>query len=126
MKSSVRWRSGNNRYLLLGLLVLASAIGGVALSWTAFGRQLDNYAYDFLFRLEQPQPWQLSSIILAIDERTLNKYHGIAGMRGALAQGLDHIRPFHPAAVAVDLILPEPGDDAQDARLEQAFAQTHN
>jgi signal transduction histidine kinase len=115
-----------NRYLLLALLMLASAAASVALSWTAFGRQIDNSAYDFLFRLEQPAAWQTSSIILAIDEKTLEKYHGITGMRGALAEGLDRIRPYRPAAVAVDLILAEPGDPAADARLEQAFAQTHN
>jgi len=24
------------------------------MDWSAFGRQIDQYAYDFLFRLEQP------------------------------------------------------------------------
>jgi signal transduction histidine kinase len=94
------------------------------ISWSAFGRQIDQYAYDFLFRLEQPAPWQPSSIILAIDNRTLTKYGGLIGMRAALADGLDRIQPAHPAAVAVDIILPEPGD--ADDKLEAAFARTHN
>jgi signal transduction histidine kinase len=109
---------------ILAVLVLASAIAALALGWSAFGRQIDQYAYDFLFRLEQPAPWQPSSIILAIDNRTLTKYGGLIGMRAALADGLDRIRPAHPAAVAVDIILPEPG--AADDKLEAAFAQTNN
>jgi signal transduction histidine kinase len=113
-------------WAILAVLVLVSALLGLLMSWTAFGRQLDNYAYDFLFRLEQPAPWQPSSIILALDEKTLARYGGINGMRGALAEGLDRIRSARPTAVAVDIILAEAGDPAADARLEQAFAGTHN
>jgi signal transduction histidine kinase len=124
MKSNVRWRGGAGHYVILAALVLASAVAAIIIGWSAFGRQIDEYAYDFLFRLEQPKPWQPSSIILAIDERTLNRYGGIIGMRAALADGLDRIRPAHPAAVAVDLILPEPGQ--ADDELEMAFAKTRN
>jgi len=120
-------RGGRTRaYAILVALVLGSALLGIFFSWTAFGRQIDNYAYDFLFRLEQPAPWQPSSIILAIDEKTLARYGGINGMRGALAEGLERIRDAKPAAVAVDIILAEPGDPAADARLEKAFAGTKN
>ena len=112
--------------LVLGSLILASTLVGLLMSWTSFGRQLDNYAYDFLFRLEQPAPWQPTSIILALDEKTLARYGGINGMRGALAEGLDRIQPARPTAVAVDIILAEPGDPGADARLEKAFSSTHN
>jgi len=127
--SSLRARTFGLRvraYSILAALVLGSTLLGLVMSWTAFGRQLDNYAYDFLFRLEQPAAWQPSSIILAIDEKTLARYGGINGMRGALAEGLERIRDAGPAAVAVDIILPEPGEPAADARLEHAFAGTHN
>src|ERR1700741_3192300 len=100
----MNWRKGNNAYVVLALLVLASALLSLRLGWTAFGRQLDQYAYDFLFRLEPPAPWQPSSIILAIDENTLTKYGGLIGMRAALADGLNKINPVHPAAVVVDII----------------------
>jgi signal transduction histidine kinase len=118
------WRGRGLSYLILALLVVASALAGLALSWTAFGSQIGQYAYDFLFRLEQPAPWQPSSIVLAIDEPTMAKYGGLIGMRAALADGLERIAPAHPAAVAVDLILAEPGD--ADTRLEAAFARTPN
>ncbi len=111
-------------YLILALLVPVSALAALTLDWSAFGRQIDQYAYDFLFRLEQPAPWQPTSIVLAIDNRTLTKYGGLTGIRAALADGLSRIAPAHPAAVAVDIILPEPGD--ADDKLEAAFAQIRN
>jgi len=112
-------------YSILVLLVVASAVAALAISLTAFGWQVNQYAYDFLFRLEPPQPWQASSIILAIDEKTLNRY-GVGGIRNALADGLDRINPARPAAVAVDIILAEPGYAEEDDHLERAFAATHN
>ncbi|MES1261693.1 MAG: CHASE2 domain-containing protein [Acidobacteriota bacterium] len=104
----------------------ASALLSLALSSTALGRQFDNYAYDFLFRLIQPAPWTPASIILAIDEQTLTDYHGNAGIRTALADGISKIQAARPAAVAVDVILAEPSTPEIDARLERAFASTHN
>jgi signal transduction histidine kinase len=130
MKSNVRWLpvkpSGKGAYFVLAVLVGASVFASLGLGWTAFGRQIDQYAYDFLFRLEPPAPWQPSSIILALDEETLTKYGGLIGMRAALADGLERIRSAQPAAVAVDLILAEPGNASADDQLEAAFAATHN
>jgi signal transduction histidine kinase len=117
--------SNHTSYLILSALLLASALLSLVLGWSAFGRQLDQYAYDFLFRLEQPAPWQPSSIVLAIDNRTLTKYDGLTGIRAALADGLNRIAPAHPAAVVVDIILPEP-QAATDDTLEAAFAKTPN
>lgn len=113
-----------NTYTVLAALVFASAVAALVLSWTALGRQFDTDAYDFLFRLETPAVWQPNSIILAIDEETLTKYGGLTGMRAALADGLERIDAARPAAVAIDLILPDanPADD----KLEAAFAKTPN
>ena len=126
MRSNVSWIAskpgGRSAFVVLALLVAASVVLGLSLGWAAFGRQIDQYAYDFLFRLEPPAPWQPSSIILAIDEETLAKYSGLIGMRAALADGLEKIRPAQPAAVAIDLILAEPGN--ADDQLEAAFAAT--
>jgi signal transduction histidine kinase len=119
--------SNHTRYLILALLVLTSALIGLAASWTSFGQQFDKYAYDFLFRLEPPPAWQPSSIILAIDEPTIVKYTYPAGIRAALADGLDKIQPAHPAAVAVDVTLSGPGGDPiADAKLAEAFSRTSN
>ena len=117
--------SNHTSYLILAGLVLASGLLGVAASWTSFGQQFDKYAYDFLFRLEPPAPWQPSSIILAIDEQTIVKYGYPAGLRAALADGLDKIQPAHPAAVAVDVTLTG-CDPIADAKLADAFSRTRN
>ncbi|HVW07055.1 MAG TPA: CHASE2 domain-containing protein, partial [Bryobacteraceae bacterium] len=111
-------------YFALALLMLGSAAAALAVSWTAPGRELDQHAYDFLFRLESPAPWRPKSIILAIDEESLTKYGGLTGIRAALSDGLMKIAPAHPAAVAVDIILPDAS--ATDDSLEQAFAETRN
>jgi signal transduction histidine kinase len=113
------------RVVLAGLVV-ASAIVGMILGMTSFGLEFDKYAYDFLFRLEQPKPWAPDSIILGIDEKTLAQYGGQSGIRGAVADGLDKIRDARPAAVAVDVILADPGPPGADDQLEQAFAATKN
>jgi len=126
MRLNVRWRSGNSAYLILALLMPACAAIGLVLAWTSLGLEFDNYAYDFLFRSEPAAPWQPSSIILAIDERTLAKYGFPAGIRSALADGLNRIQAARPAVVAVDTILSDPGDEGPSAKLEEAFAHTHN
>jgi signal transduction histidine kinase len=113
-------------YVWLAGLMAVSTVIALALSWTALGHQLDLQAYDFLFRLETPAPWQSDSIILAIDEETLGRYGGLTGMRSALADGLERIAPAHPAAVAVDLILADGPDNPANSRLEAAFAEIPN
>jgi signal transduction histidine kinase len=122
----VRWLLRSKSLATVALVCSGSTLLALALSWTSLGRQFDNYAYDFLFRLEQPAPWQPSSIILAIDEATMARYGGNNGIRGALADGLAHIRDAKPASVAVDIILGDPTTEAIDGPLEQAFASTPN
>ncbi|HVW86194.1 MAG TPA: CHASE2 domain-containing protein [Bryobacteraceae bacterium] len=126
----MRWighgHRGTSAWVSLALLAFACAAIGLALNWTSFGQQFNKYGYDYLFRLEQPAPWKPDSMILAIDEQTLAKYGGQSGIRMALADGLEKIRADQPAAVAVDVILAEPGPSRADEALEKAFAATHN
>jgi signal transduction histidine kinase len=127
MRLSARWRRDSKAWLILAATVLLSAVVAVALDYSSFGQQFDKFAYDFLFRLEQPKPWQPGSAILAIDEPTLAKYGGRDGIRAALADGLERIAQAHPRAVAVDVILAERGpNEATDQNLENAFADTRN
>ena len=109
---------------VLAALLAGSVLAAFVISATALGTQFDRNAYDFLFRLRPPAPWQPDSIILAIDEETLTQYGGITATRAALADGLERIAPVAPAAVAVDVILADA--TPQDDRLEAAFASTHN
>jgi signal transduction histidine kinase len=105
-------------------LLAASFAVALTVSWTSFGSQLDNDAYDWMFRLYQPPAWQPQSILLAIDEVSLNAYGGVRGLRKPLAAALETIAPVSPKAVAVDMILTDASDPQTDARLAAAMAAT--
>jgi signal transduction histidine kinase len=94
---------------------------------TEFGRQVDNYSYDEMFRLYHPKPWTPQSIILAIDEATIAATEGgMNNIRPKLARALHLIDAATPKAVAVDLILTDRRDPAADAELADAFRHTPN
>jgi signal transduction histidine kinase len=106
-------------------LILAAALMlGVAASWTSFGYQINNYAYDFFFRSFPPRLHKPDSIILAVDDDSLQAFGGIVGMRKAFADALLIIRSAQPRVVAFDTTFSDkhPDDDA----LEAAFKQTPN
>jgi signal transduction histidine kinase len=113
----------NRAPVYVALLAMALAVALVA-AWTPLGTQIDRYAYDWMFRIYQPAPWQTQSILLAIDEPSLSAFGGIPGLRNALAEGLERIAPAAPKAVAVDVLLADA--TAADAPLEAAFARVHN
>ncbi len=105
-------------------LLTSTLLLGLAIGWTSFGQQIDNYAYDFFFRLYQPAPWTPESIILAADEESFSAFGGLLKVRAALAQGLEAIAPVHPSAVAIDFIFTEAQDPAGDRALALAFSHT--
>src|SRR5579885_2892187 len=119
------WRFARQNGTYVALLAGAFAVA-LAASWSGFGAQIDNDAYDFMFRLYQPPPWQTESILLAIDEPTLSACHGMRGIRAPLAQGLRRIAAASPKAVAIDVLLADPGDPDSDAQLEAAFRALPN
>lgn len=114
-----------HRVAYAGVLA-ATFLVAPAASWTPLGTQIDNTAYDWIFRLKQPRPWQPESIVLAIDELSFTAFGGQPGLRRALAEGLEQIAPASPKAVAVDVILADEGGKDSDARLETAFRATRN
>ncbi|MGD0869513.1 MAG: CHASE2 domain-containing protein [Bryobacteraceae bacterium] len=116
-----RWRRTASYAGLLAAAFLVAVLG----SWK-FGRQVDNSAYDHMFRFYQPKPWQPQSAILAIDEATLAAIGGMRRIRRPLADGLLLVAAAHPKAVAVDVILTDQGDAEEDLELAKAFCQTPN
>jgi signal transduction histidine kinase len=116
----LHWKSALYPALLAGAF-LAAVIG----SWAA-GAQVDNSAYDFMFRRYEPKPWVTQSILLAIDEPTLLECGGIRGIRKPLAEGLRRIGAASPRVVAVDVILADRGEPAADAALDAAFQAVPN
>ncbi len=112
--------------LIYAALGLSAAVAAVLLSYSALAGQFDNNVEDWLARLRPLTTPARQTAILAFDERTLMEHNGIRGLRRTLAAALDRLADAPPAVVAVDLTLAEPGDAADDAALERAFARTHN
>ena len=104
----------------------AALVLGLSAGWSPWGRAIDLWAYDFLLRLHPPEPGPSASVILAIDEETLNAYGGLLHLRAPLAKALDIVCRHKPAAVAVDIILSEPGEEDANRALEQALAGCPN
>ena len=98
----------------------------MAAGWTTFGAQIDNDAYDFLFRLAPTELRSGEASLLAIDERTLAEMGGILRLRSIAAAALEMIQTARPKAVVIDIILADEGDPEQDDRLEAALARTPN
>ncbi len=94
--------------------------------WTTLGAQIDNDAYDFLYRVFPFEPDSLSCGILAIDERTLIDMGGMRRLRDIIASGLEIINSVEPRAVVIDLILADESDADQDVRLAAALAAAPN
>ncbi len=107
--------------VLAGTFLLA-----LVASLTPPGEQIDNSVYDWIFRIQQPKPWQPDSIILAIDELSFSSLGGQVGLRRALADGLERISAASPKAVALDIILADKSDPESDDALEAALRDTHN
>jgi signal transduction histidine kinase len=106
--------------LLAGAFAVA-VIGGY------FSLPFDHDAYDEMFRRYRPAPWRPESVLLVIDEATLDAINGgMAGIRAPLARGLRLVAAAGPKAVAVDVILANPTDPAVDRELAEALAACPN
>jgi len=107
--------------------VLAGAlVAAIIAGWTPLANRIDGSAYDWMFQLQPPAPWEPSSVILAIDEDTLAHSGGMRRLRTELAAGLRRVSTANPKAVAIDLILSDEADAGEDDALEAAFRATPN
>lgn len=106
--------------------VAGAFLVALAAGWTPLASEIDNAAYDLMFRIHRPPHWQTHSVLLAIDEQTLMESGGVRSQRKLLAEALELVAPAKPRAVAIDIILADRGDPAEDARLERALERTPN
>jgi len=114
------------QYMVYAGVLAGCLIAALAAGWTTFGVQIDNDAYDFLFRIHPPASWAHTSVILGIDERSFRRLGGLRRIRTILAEGLERISGSGARAVVVDLILADAGEAAEDALLAKAFERTPN
>ena len=107
--------------VLAGCFVLGTLAG-----WTALAERIDHYAYDLTTAMTPVKNPGAQSVVLAIDEATFHARGGPRDIRKILTTTLEDLAPVQPKAVAVDVILADPGDNAEDARLEAALRGVPN
>jgi signal transduction histidine kinase len=114
--------------ITLGYVAILGATLALAIlaGWTALAAQIDDYAYDWMFRLNPPAASSPHCMILAIDDATFNSMGGVRAYRTMLAQALELLGPAQPKVVAVDMVLADRGDAAEDDRLLRAMQSTKN
>lgn len=121
---------GSKRTLAYVGMVAACFIAGTLAGWTALAVRIDHYAYDLMTRLSPMEDGAGRSIaeavVVAIDEETLRERGGIRAIRPILTNALEGIAAAQPTAVAIDVILADKSDDAEDAHLEAALRSTKN
>jgi signal transduction histidine kinase len=117
----VRWNSTAAYVSLLAVSFLLAIFLSVE-----FGAQINNWAYDSMFLTRRYTSAHPQSIVLAIDELTFMEYGGIRGIRKPLARALNVLADAHPKAVALDVILADRSDPADDAVLAAALKRLPN
>jgi signal transduction histidine kinase len=110
-------------YVAVLTVTLATAI---VLGWTSLASQIDDDAYDVMFRLHPPPAAQPNCIILAIDDATYGAMGGVRAYRTMLAKALELLAPAQPKVVAIDMVLADKEDAPEDDRLLRAMQSTKN
>ncbi len=105
------------------LALTAAGLLALLVAWAPLGAQFDNYALDWTYRLHRPTPWPTSSVILAIDDASYKSIGGVGKLRAALAQSLALVIAAQPKAIALDVVLADSGDPADDNALEPLLKQ---
>jgi CHASE2 domain-containing sensor protein len=105
-------------------VLVAACVVGVLVSFTRLASSIDNAAYDWMFNLHMPAYPAARSALLTIDEASLTSTGGRQHLRQSLAQALDAVSAAKPSAVAIDLILAEPGEG--DAALRATLERVPN
>jgi signal transduction histidine kinase len=114
----------NKRTLGYAGIVAASLVIGIVSGWTSLATQIDDSAYDWMFRLFPPPAAKPHCIILAIDDATLGAMGSQSEYRTMLATGLELLAPGHPKVVGIDMVLADKAVPIKDERLERAMQAT--
>ncbi len=113
-------RKGTWRYVAVVAVCFCAAF---ALS--SVSQRIDNAAYDSISSRHKPD-WAPQSVVVGINEKTFEAMGGPRARRKILSAALDQIAEAKPKLVAIDVILHDPGDPVEDARLEASLRATPN
>ena len=109
----------------IGILAAALLIAVIS-GRTSVASAIDDYAYDWMFRLRSPAPVAPRCMILAIDDPTFSAMGGVQGYRRMLATALELLTPAEPKVIAVDMVLADKENPAEDERLARAMQPARN
>src|SRR5580704_13498586 len=112
-KPSLNKSSSSNRALGYVAVVAVTLAIAIALGWTGFASQIDDDAYDVMFRLAPPLAAKPHSLILAIDDATYSAMGGVRAYRTMLARALELLAPVQPKVVAIDMVLADKADQPE-------------
>jgi signal transduction histidine kinase/CHASE2 domain-containing sensor protein len=98
------------------------ALGLAMLLKLGFFQPFEQVAYDSLFRWRGERPWDDRLVLIAIDDRSLQKLGRFPWSRQRYVQLLDQLTAAPPTVVAFDLLWSEPTPD--DAALALALTRS--
>lgn len=127
MKKPSLNRRLNRRRLGYWCGLAAAFVVAIVAGWTPLASEIDDYAYDWMFRSHPPAAASPDSMILAIDDDTFTSMGGVAGYRSMWTRAFELLKTARPKAVALDVVLADPWKDAaEDQRLARAMQGTKN
>lgn len=121
-KSSREWQRVKGWLLLTTVLLCLAA----ALSPTYPLEELSRRAADLFFRLRDNQDSSTQVALVLIDDASLERYGRWPWNRSLLARVLRATSAERPRAIGVDILLSEPEDADDDARLASALKDAGN
>jgi signal transduction histidine kinase len=121
-------KTGARKNTIFYIAILAGCfVAGVGGGLTPIGKRIDNLGYDVLTNYASAisaASLKTSAVVVAIDEETLRKQHGMRNVRQILAGALDQLKEAGPKVVAIDVLLADPTEEADDARLGASLLAT--
>ncbi len=120
-----RWQERLRGAAYWGTLALCFAIA-VAGGWTSPATRFDDYMYDWLLGLYPAPDAEPASVVLAIDDATLNAFGGQRSLRPILARAVRLAAAAHPRVLALDVLISDATTPADDRDLEAALAEANN
>ena len=105
----------------LGYVGIIAASLAIAIVSGSLAYQVDDSAYDWMFRRYPPAATKPHCIILEIDDATFHSMGGVREYRTMLAESLELLAPVHPKVVGVDMVLEDETVPSEDGRLDRAM-----
>jgi signal transduction histidine kinase/CHASE2 domain-containing sensor protein len=117
-------RSHSANTVSLTAIVIASALLGTFVSWSAPG--IDQYMRDWMIRARGPLPAPDDIVIVAIDEPSIASFGRFPWPRSLTARAIDAIAAGQAKAIAVDVLYTDPTTEADDSALARSIHQAGN